>query len=240
MRQIIEDRIQKPFIGTAEEDEIIYTMLDLEQYIGREITWVSGLTFDEVVKTKGGWLPNKLHRYCTHWLKLEPMFYWWAENIGKPVEMRIGFRANEQSRAISMQEKLNKNGFLEFSATFEKHKSGTNKGKNKWELIEWQKPSFPLIYDSIFKDNIQKFWKDKPVRFANQNNCVGCFHRHPILLRKKWEDQPKKMEWFAKQEGGKKNYWRGEGSYYDFKKWKLQLELDFDDFGKCDTGGCGI
>ena len=58
IRREIEDRIQAPFIATAEEDAIIYTMLDLEQYIGRPITWVTGVTFDQVVKTKGGWLPN--------------------------------------------------------------------------------------------------------------------------------------------------------------------------------------
>lgn len=89
IRRIVEDRIQKPFVGTLEDDTIIYTMLDLEQFLGREITWVSGLTFDEVVQNKGGWLPNKLHRYCTTHMNIEPMFYWWAEHIGELVEMRI-------------------------------------------------------------------------------------------------------------------------------------------------------
>ena len=50
IRKEVEDRIQAPFIGTAEDDTIIYTMLDLEQYIGRPISWVSGITFDEVVQ----------------------------------------------------------------------------------------------------------------------------------------------------------------------------------------------
>ncbi len=110
IRQQVEDRIQKPFIATAEDNLIIYTMFDLEQHLGRKITWVSGITFDEVVRAKGGWLPNKLHRYCTHWLKLDPMFAWWAETIGEPVEMRIGFRADakEQKRAHRMSEKSSK------------------------------------------------------------------------------------------------------------------------------------
>tara|TARA_R110002096_G_scaffold198134_2_gene381820 strand:+ start:648 stop:893 length:246 start_codon:yes stop_codon:yes gene_type:complete len=38
IRQIVSDKIGREFIGTAEQDEIIYTMLDLEQFIGREIT----------------------------------------------------------------------------------------------------------------------------------------------------------------------------------------------------------
>ena len=37
VRQMVSDRIGKEFIGTLEEDTIIYTMLDLEQYIGQEI-----------------------------------------------------------------------------------------------------------------------------------------------------------------------------------------------------------
>ena len=37
IRQIVEDRIQAPFIATAEQDTIIYTILDLEQYIGKKI-----------------------------------------------------------------------------------------------------------------------------------------------------------------------------------------------------------
>ena len=51
LRQEVEDRIQAPFIGTLEDDTIIHTMLDLEQYIGRKITWVTGKTFDETIIT---------------------------------------------------------------------------------------------------------------------------------------------------------------------------------------------
>jgi len=58
IRREVEDRIQAPFIGTAEDDTIIYTMLDLEQYIGRPITWVTGKTFEDTIKQykmkKGG------------------------------------------------------------------------------------------------------------------------------------------------------------------------------------------
>lgn len=237
LRKRVEDKIQMPFIGTAEDDKIIYTMFDLEQFIGKEITWVSGITYDEVLKTKGGYLPNKLHRYCTTHLKIEPMFYWWANNINKPVKMRIGFRANEVTRKIRMIEKLNKDGFLEFKATFSKN----NKGQNKWQLYSWQKPEFPLIDNRIFKDEIEKYWKDKPVRFAELNNCVGCFHRNPILLRKLWDIHPNKMEWFNNQEKlKKKGTWRSDLPYEKIKNIKLQYELTFSDFTECDSGYCGL
>ena len=98
IRQIVEDKIQAPFIGTAEDDIIIYTILDLEQYIGKKIHWVTGKTFDKVLDTAGT-LPDPLRRYCTTQMKLEPIFKWWQDTINKPSKFRIGFRANEQRRA---------------------------------------------------------------------------------------------------------------------------------------------
>ena len=86
---MVEDRIGKPFIATAEDDKIIYTMLDLEQYIGRAIKWVTGPTFDEVVEKGGGTLPNVRRRFCTTQLKLNPIFDWWRETINEPSEFRI-------------------------------------------------------------------------------------------------------------------------------------------------------
>ena len=85
--------------------------------------------------------------------------------------MRIGYRANEVKRAIRMNEKRNESSLLEIKATVSKHPSG----RNKWEIFEWQNPTFPLIDDGIYKDNVEEFWKGKPVRFAWMNNCVGCF-----------------------------------------------------------------
>lgn len=237
IRQIVEDRIQKPFVGTLEDDVIITTILELEQFLGREICWVSGITYDELIKTKGGWLPNKLHRYCTSWLKINPMFYWWAETIGDPVEMQIGFRANEQSRAKRMKDKLNKNRLLEFKATFEKNK----RGQNKWEQVEWQKPVFPLIENPTYKDEIESYWNFRPVQFAALNNCVGCFHRHPLLLRKMFEQHPNKMNWFEQKEKGRlKGTWRSDTSYAKIKNHSLQQELTFDDFFECDSGFCEV
>lgn len=242
LAQVVEDRIQLPFNGTLEEDIIITTILDLEQYLGRRIDWVSGITFDEVVKTKGGWLPNKLHRYCTHHLKIEPMFYWWAESIGEPVEMQIGFRANEQHRVKRTLSKINENGLLEFKATFGKHQSGRHKGKNKWEMIEWQKPSFPLIPNAVFKDQIESYWNLRPVQFAEFNNCVGCFHRNEILLNKMSRDQPEKYDWFVDQEVGRfgKGTWKTGITYERIKRFAPQFEIGTEEFSDCDSGYCGI
>ena len=238
IRKEVEDRIQAPFIGTVEDDTIIYTMLDLEQFIGRPISWVTGVTFDEVVQKKGGWLPNKLHRYCTTNMKLMPIFHWWYKEIGEPAEMRIGFRANEMRRAKKMIQRKNEQGLIEIKATVSKHPSG----RNKWQNFAWQAPSFPLIVDNIYKDNIEEFWKDKPVRFAWMNNCVGCFHRNEILLKKMFEKHPAKMQWFADQEVGRggKGTWRTGVTYEKIKEYKMQFELFDEDFDECDSGYCGL
>jgi hypothetical protein len=239
IRQEVEDRIQAPFIATAEDDMIIYTMLDLEQHIGRKITWVTGKTFDEVTtRNNKVFLPSMLRRFCTVEMKIEPMFYWWAENIGEPIETRIGFRANETRRANNMIERCNEDGLAIFKATFEKHKDG----RNKWEDVPYQKLRFPLIEDNIYKDKIELYWRDKPVRFAWMNNCVGCFHKTPMLLRKMFDKHPNKLEWFAQREREASNntHWRPEMTYDKIKQWNSQFELFDDDFNECDSGYCGI
>lgn len=238
LRKRVEDKIQAPFIATAEDDLIIYTMFDLEQFLGKEIVWVTGPTFDEVVEHGGGWLPNMLHRYCTSMMKLDPMFNWWKNNIGEVVEMQIGFRANEVYRADNMFSKLNANGRLEQKAVTGKMKNG----KNKWSKVEWQIPVFPLINDNVYKDNINSYWSDKPVRFAPYNNCVGCFHKNPVFLRYMFQEHENKMEWFAEKEGGKKGYWKTiDGkvvAYNSVKKMLPQMRLYENDFTSCDSGYC--
>jgi hypothetical protein len=236
IRQVVEDRIQAPFIATPEDDTIIYTMLDLEQYIGKKITWVTGKTFEDVLNTAGT-LPDPLRRYCTTQMKIEPLFQWWRKKINIPCEFALGFRANETKRAKRTLEKTNKKGFLEMKAIVGKR--GT---RNKWDMIEWQKPIFPLIKDNIYKDMIETYWKDKTVRFAWMNNCVGCFHKNPLLIRKMWDKHPDKIKWFAEQERKKhkKDVWYKNKnlSYNEILEWDLQVDLFEDDFNECDSGFC--
>jgi len=240
IRQEVEDRIQAPFIATAEDDKIIYTMLDLEQYIGKKIYWVTGETFDQVIKTGGGTLPNVTRRFCTTEMKLKPIFKWWQNNFKKPIQMNLGFRANEIKRAKNMMAKVNKNGFLEMKSIIGKLGS-----RNRWGLIEWQKPNFPLIKDNINRDTINNFWTNKKVRFANINNCVGCFHQTILLTRKRFDWHPEKMNWFASKEGIKHpdDCWRNgkdKVKYNEIKNLNIQTELFSEDFTECDSGYCGL
>lgn len=237
LRQIVSDKIGREFIGTLEDDKIIYTMLDLEQFIGSKIDWVVGKTFDEITNRNGKkYLPNVTQRFCTTEMKLQPIFDWWRKEINEVVEMRIGFRANEQGRAKTMLEKTNKNGNSEFKAIIGKTKNGN---QNKWKNIEWQKPNFPLIKDNIYKDQIEMFWENKNVRFAYMNNCVGCFHRTPVLLKYMSEKHENKFDWFMKQENEKRKFKNGM-KYIDIKNSLKQFELFDSDFNECDSGYCGL
>lgn len=240
LRQEVSDRIGQEFIGTLEDDMIIYTMLDLEQYIGRKITWVTGRTFDEITTRGNGntYLANKVQRFCTVEMKIQPMFEWWYAKFDRePIQTRIGFRANEQNRAKNMLSRLNEDGLSTFKTVVGKR--GT---RNKWEEVPYQKPHFPLIEDKIFKDKIELYWKDKPVRFAWMNNCVGCFHKTPLLLNKMAKLHPNKLERFAKQERESINnaHWRAENTYDEIISWNSQYELFEDDFNECDSGYCGL
>jgi hypothetical protein len=176
-RQLVSDKLGKEFIGTAEMDEIIYTILDLEQFIGKKIDWVSGETFEKIIKNNGGYLPNKMVRYCTVEMKLKPIFNFLKENTELPVEMRIGFRPNEISRAETVLQRADENGIEYFKTII-----GKSKTKNKWGEIPYRKVTFPLIENNITKDVIYNYWNDKTVRFAYRNNCVGCVNRQPLMI----------------------------------------------------------
>ena len=239
IRQIVSDKIGTEFIGTLEEDTIIYTMLDLEQFIGAKIDWVTGKTFDEIiVRGDKKYLPNVTIRFCTIEMKLDPINKWWWDNIQETVEMRIGFRANEIIRADRMNEKCDKNSILWQKFVVGQHESG----RNKWKNFPMRIPKFPLIENPTFKDTIEDFWKDKNVRFAWMNNCVGCFHRNEILLNKMCRKQPNKMQWFIDQEltSNSPRGWKMGITYQKIKNYKMQTELFEDDFNECDSGYCGL
>jgi hypothetical protein len=250
IRQIVSDKIGIEFIGTLEDDKIIHTMLDLEQYIGQSIEWItSEQTFEEIIQ-KRKVLPNISQRYCTSMLKIAPMQQWWYKNFDEPIEVRLGFRANEQKRKNNTLSSLNERGFVSAKVIVGKHKNGNN----KWKELDWQKPSFPLIDDGIYKDTIEEYWKDKHVRFAPINNCVGCFNQNLILLRKRFDWDSKKMDWFIKQEeiikkqrqlkndniSSHYDKWKSPHTYQEIKNHKLQLDIFESDFNECDSGYCGL
>lgn len=197
-RKLISDRIGMEFIGTAEDDTCIYTILDLEQHLGSEIKIItSHLSFEELIdEHKNRLLPSPIRRYCTTELKIDPTFRWWQENFDNEiVEMRIGYRANEIGRVNKMLKRCDNNRILSF-----KHIAGTKitkKGiQNVWDETKWQRPVFPLVeWQPTWNDGIIKHWtEDGRVRFSEKNNCVFCVNAEILWLAYMWEVCPEKME----------------------------------------------
>lgn len=242
IRKVVSEKIGREFIGTLEEDEIIYTMLDLEQFIGSKINWLVGPTFEDTIgRGTKRYLPNGRKRICTTSMKIDPMKEFWFNEIRKPIETRIGYRSNETTRVTKMLKRCSIDGFI-----YEKFPVGnTSNGGIKWKEVQYQRPSFPLVNEKpTLKDEIEKFWKRKPVRFAHMNNCVGCFHRNPVLLKYMSQKHPNKFQWFIDQEDnngyGKRTFINGT-TYQKIKDSNLDTSSFSDnDFNNCDTGYCGI
>ena len=242
----VEDKINTDFIATAEEDGTLMAVLDLEQHTGKEIHWVTGPTFERLI-TKRNYLPNKVSRFCTTDMKIQPIFNFWRKNIRQPVEQRMGFRANESRRASGIMDRANKDGLVEMKAVIGTHTTGRHAGRPKWGLVPWYKPAFPLVQAGVFKWEIENYWEGKGVRFARLNNCVGCFHRPPTLLKKQSEWQPEKFAWFERMENhDHQGSWRSDMRYAEIRDMPLQMELDVfadifaEDLESCESGYCGF
>ena len=175
-------------------------------------------------------------------MKIHPIAQWCYENTNLPVEMRIGFRANEQRRANTTLLKTDKNGLQTYKFQIGYHKNGNK----KWKELPYRTFRFPLIEDVIFKDKIEQYWKNKPVRFAWVNNCVGCMNASPYYLKHQYSKNQNKIEWFIEQEkkafeSGMKRTWRIDGLTYEkIISKNIQTELFDDDFNDCDSGYCGL
>lgn len=222
--QMVEDKIQVPFIATTESDKTLKVMFDLEQLIQKEIIWVTGLTFEQLIKKKSNYLPNRDTRFCTTELKIRPIFDWWYKNIGEKVYMNIGYRHDEEERQDN------------FSTSF-KGIVGKRGTRNKWEEIEWRVGLFPLITDKIDHYKVYKWAKSTNLDFPPDSNCVGCFHKDPQQLRKNFEDEKLKMTWFKNQEN-KKGSWKSGWRYSDIENIGLQLDFHFGTGSGCNSGGC--
>lgn len=224
--QIISDKIGQEFIATAESDLTLKAVLDLEQLIAKEIIWVTGKTFEQVNRkaTGGKGLPNQQWRFCTTEMKMRPIWDWWFKNIKEKVKMGIGFRFDEMERADRL------------STTFKGIVGQSANGRNKWDEIEWREGYFPLIENRITHYDVKKWADSTPLIFPADSNCVGCFHKPMQQLRKNWDDETLKMQWFAEQEKFAK--WKKEGTYFQFKEIGLQMDFFFGTGSGCQAGFC--
>lgn len=222
----VSDKIGKDFIATAESDLTLYVVRDLEQMIGKEIIWVAGDTFEQVIKKRKA-IPNQMWRFCTTEMKLKPIFEY-CQKQGEIVEMQVGFRYDEKERGERNKDNTH----------FKTIVGQSENGRNKWSEIEWRKLSFPLIEDKISHITVYKWAMNSGLIFPEDSNCVGCFHKPFQQLRKNWDDEPLKMQWFSDMETNMNRRFKKEMSYSDTKKIGLQADFFFGTGSGCQAGFC--
>lgn len=240
--QYVNDKLEKSgaikhgeFIATAEFDQVLYTILELEQFIGTEITWLRGVSFDELIDRKK-MTPYKFARFCTSELKMDVVGNYLSaamEEVDGDTQKflnNVGIRYDEKERA-----KEGKDKELVTKIHVGYHKSG----RRKLKPVNWGVANYPLVQDKVTHYQVKKYWERKPVRFGSDSNCVGCFWKHVQQLRKNWEDAPNKMRWFSDQEKKRpKNCWNPNISYDNIKKVAVQQEFQFGTGSGCQSGYC--
>lgn len=240
------------FIATAEDDETLVAMMDLEQYLGKEIIWVRGMSFDDVIdKGTQTRLPSWARRYCTEKMKLLPIFLWWFNAIGEKCKMRIGFRFDEFDR---MERFFNNSDPTNFSIPIACKNYGQKMQQH--ENFNWRFCTFPLIKEGVIKSDVVKYWEEngwvggslfeerRQIKFPVISNCIGCFHKSEETLAAMAELSPAKFKWFMEQER------KGMGTWLDSRVTYQQLNDNRIELAKevlyeltvlkesCDTGGC--
>lgn len=241
------------FIATSEDDRTLKAMMGLEQFIGREIIWVRGVSFDNLIdlpgyKGKRNRLPSWARRYCTEEMKLLPIFRWWFNEIGEKCNMRIGFRYDEFDR---MERFFNNSDPTNFSIPVACSTRGQRLQRH--ENFNWRFCSFPLIKNGTVHADIKDFWRTKGyvggdlfeerrlIDWPIISNCVGCFHKKPTTLSIMANLNPEKMKWFALQEEKGKGTWLDSRVKYqtiidNSKDWIPEMLSETG--SSCDSGGC--
>jgi hypothetical protein len=240
------------FIATAEDVKSLKVMMDLEQLIGREITWVRDMSFDDVISIPGKTrLPGKFFRYCTQKMKIEALFKWWFHEIGVKCKMRIGFRFDEFNRMIKF---FNNTNPTEYKFPISCKNYGNKNQKHK--TFNWRHVEMPLIKDGITKDVVNDFWDNeqtfgsglfeekRKIEFPVFSNCKGCFWKDEAVIAAEAEMNPEVIRWFAKQETKGNGIWRDDGiTYQDIldNPHKYGKEKIFEarmGISSCDSEGC--
>jgi hypothetical protein len=174
-------------------------------------------------------------RYCTTDMKIKPIAEWVYNNIGKtecgdfqPVFSNIGIRYDEEHRAkIGNERKLNTKIVI-----------GKRGSQNKWKNFHWGIANYPLVNNKIHHYQIRKFWETKHLIFPEDSNCVGCFWKDVQQLRKNWDNNNSKMQWFADQESNSKYNYKSNMTYEQIKRIGLQQDFFFGTGSGCQAGFC--
>jgi hypothetical protein len=236
MKQFANDKLQKycshqnEFVATSEDPIILRTMMDLEQYIGREIIWLRGIGWEQMMQMKKA-VPNMSKRFCTSILKMQPIFEFLYMRGELPAKMRIGYRWDEMERADNFNETF------KFSDRCE-YRPKSNTWIHRWQDLIWRTGDFPLIRDQVTHWNVQQYWEGKGIEFPKDSNCQNCFWKAPQQLRKNFDTNKDIMLWGMVQEEIMGKTFRDDYSLLKIRRMGLQQDFFFGTGSGCQAGFC--
>jgi hypothetical protein len=261
------DKLNGNFIASAESEKTLRIMMQLEQLIGKEIVWVRGKSFDQIID-QAGCLPTWARRFCTTDMKILPIFEYVYFNHGV-VRERIGYRYDESQRAYkterdeTVMELINLFGDIDQVRSHIKKKwrktesimtdypASTNtfgdKRRNLTDIL-WAYKEYPMMDDRIDRIEVLRWWaaNHSEFDFPPESNCAGCHHKSPEVIRNQFVTEPEIMEWFVLQEskktfaGKKQNVtWHDDQISYERKRDMSFTELlQLGGSGSCNAGYC--
>lgn len=235
MKQMVNDKLQKycrhmpEFVATSEDPKILKVMFDLEQMIGREIVWLRGNGWEEMIRMKKA-IPNQAKRFCTTMLKMQPIFEFLYNHTELPVKMRIGYRYDEMERA----ERLNE--FYKFAHVCE-WKDKSCRWMNRWKEVRWRIGEFPLIDNKITHFQINQYWQGKGIVFPDDSNCLNCFWKREEQLRKNFDTDNAIMQWAKIMEDMQGNTFKSM-SMAQIEHLAIQLDFIYGTGSGCQAGFC--
>jgi hypothetical protein len=236
MKQKVNEKLQKysshypEFRATSEDPVILKTMFDLEQKIGREIIWLRGIGWEQMIWKRKA-IPNMQKRFCTSILKMEPIFEFLFMRTELPVQMRIGYRHDESHRADKA------GNTFEYAYKCQYYPK-SNKWNHRWNEIVWRENEFPLIDERVNHYQVKKYWDSQDIQFPADSNCLNCFWKQPEQLRKNFDTDNAIMQWSKIQEDIQENRFHDKYNMHQIDRMPIQADFNFGTGSGCQAGFC--
>jgi hypothetical protein len=238
VKQLVNDKLQKhcphmpEFVATSEDPKLLNAMLDLEQLIGREITWLRGMSWEDMMFKVKKIMPNRSMRICTSLLKVQPIFEFLYMQGALPCEMRIGYRWDEKERANDF------NQYYHFSPKAEFGFQNKQLWLHRWVDVLWRYGAFPLIDNKVSHYKVYQYWLDKGIDFPSDSNCSFCFWKPKQQLRKNFDTNLPVMAWAMVMETLMDHTFLNDTSLMQISRLGLQLDFNFGTGSGCQAGFC--
>ena len=214
IRAYVWTKLQTELVyATLESDETIGSIMDLEQYLVREIIMVAGASMDNIVAARK-YLPNVRARFCTYEMKIKPIFDF----------LMGGYRRYPDSPAIEH--------YFQKMASLGYPQPG--------EGQPWLRMNIGYRTDYVERvaSFTEHYWKDKTVRFPEFNNCEFCFNRTLAQLQNQFRDRPAKGEFWIGLKKKQGAQFRSDYSLEEIKSLPMGEKMDFTAQSMCNSGGC--